>query len=301
MPIFDKPKAIRILWACAAIAVCGCAPIHGDISRGSFQADRAFEDLERQVRFGPRIPGSPGHAKTIEWLQGRLVEAGWQVERQSFEHEGVALTNLIATHADDAVGTPLILGAHFDTRPIAERDPIDPEQPVPGANDGASGVAVLLELARVLDLDRIDVPVWLVFFDAEDSGGLEGWDWALGSRFFLESLAFPVQAAVIIDMVGDHELELYFEGNSSPDLRSDIWETGMALGFPGFIPEVRHFILDDHTPFLQKGIPAVDIIDFDYPYWHTSQDDLERVSAESLEQVGRTLEAWLESLPPDAP
>jgi len=241
MPIFDKPKAIRILWACAAIAVCGCAPIHGDISRGTFQADRAFEDLERQVRFGPRIPGSPGHAKTIEWLQ---------------------------------VGTPLILGAHFDTRPIAERDPIDPEQPVPGANDGASGVAVLLELARVLDLDRIDVPVWLVFFDAEDSGGLEGWDWALGSRFFLESLAFPVQAAVIIDMVGDHELELYFEGNSSPDLRSDIWETGMALGFPGFIPEVRHFILDDHTPFLQKGIPAVDIIDFDYPYWHTSQDDL---------------------------
>lgn len=301
MVLFDQAKAIRILWVIAAIAASGCGPRRGEVARGTFQADRAFEDLKSQVSLGPRIPGTPGHARAIDWMESRLVDAGWEVERQSFWHEGIALTNLIVTHENGANGMPLILGAHFDTRPIAERDPIDPNQPVPGANDGASGVAVLLELARVLDLDRIDFPVWMVFFDAEDSGGLNGWDWALGSRFFVEALASPVRAAVIIDMVGDHDLELYFEGNSSPDLRSDIWETGREMGFPGFIPEVRHFIIDDHTPFLQKGIPAVDIIDFDYPYWHTSQDDLERVSAESLEQVGRTLEAWLESLPPDAP
>jgi Zn-dependent M28 family amino/carboxypeptidase len=166
---------------------------------------------------------------------------------------------------------------------------------VPGANDGASGVAVMLEMARVLPQNG--VPVWLVFFDAEDNGRLESWDWILGSRAFAEALTFEPQAVVIVDMIGDKDLKIFQEGFSDRTITEAIWAQAAALGHADvFVPEVRHNILDDHVPFLEKGIPAVDIIDIDYAYWHTTQDTADKVAPESLQIVGDTLLAWLATL-----
>jgi Zn-dependent M28 family amino/carboxypeptidase len=133
-----------------------------------------------------------------------------------------------------------------------------------------------------------------VFFDAEDNGRIEGWDWILGSRAFVESLSFKPQAVVIVDMIGDADLNIYLERNSDETLRTEIWDTAASLGFDDvFIAQDKHSMIDDHTPFLQAGIPAVDIIDFDYPYWHTVQDTPDKVSAESLQAVGETLWTWI--------
>jgi Zn-dependent M28 family amino/carboxypeptidase len=216
------------------------------------------------------------------------------VEQQTLQIQGHTVHNLIAHH-----GQPpeVILGAHYDTRLWADRDP-DPSmrgQPVPGANDGASGVAVLLELARVMPLPTQET-TWLVFFDAEDQGNIPGWDWILGSTAFVQELQSIPQAVVIVDMIGDKDLNIYLEKNSDADLSAEIWAQAAALNYQEyFINEPRYSILDDHTPFLMAGIPAIDIIDFDYPAWHTTTDDIDQVSAQSLQIVGNTLLAWLEN------
>jgi Zn-dependent M28 family amino/carboxypeptidase len=153
-------------------------------------------------------------------------------------------------------------------------------------------VAVLLELARTLP-DKT-VPLWLVFFDAEDNGRIEGWDWILGSRAFVEEVPMQPRAVVIVDMIGDADLNIYLEKNSNVKIRGEIWDTAATLGHGDvFINTEKHSMLDDHTPFLEAGLPAVDIIDFDYPYWHTTEDTPEKVSAESLQAVGDTLWHWV--------
>jgi Zn-dependent M28 family amino/carboxypeptidase len=136
----------------------------------------------------------------------------------------------------------------------------------------------------------------LVFFDAEDNGRIEGWDWILGSRAFVDQLAGQPDAVVIVDMIGDADLNIKMETSSTLSLVVEIWEQANALGYSDhFIPRPGYRILDDHTPFLQAGIPAVDIIDFDYPYWHTTEDTIDKISAQSLQVVGETLLAWLET------
>lgn len=225
-------------------------------------------------------------------MKDELEAAGWQVEIQTSESLGHPIENLVARRNADP--PQIILGAHYDTRMYADADP-DPAQHgnvVPGANDGASGVAVLLELARSLPEET--VPVWLVFFDAEDNGRIEGWDWILGSREFVKNNPVQPRAVVIVDMIGDADLNIYKERNSNPDLTDEIWAVAKELGYESkFIPEYKHSMIDDHTPFLEAGIPAIDIIDFDYPYWHTIQDTPDKVSAESLQAVGETLRAWI--------
>ncbi|HEX5943373.1 MAG TPA: M28 family peptidase [Anaerolineales bacterium] len=258
----------------------------------SFDGQRAFADVETQVAFGSRVPGSEGHTKIQEWMREELESAGWQVEIQTSEALGHSVENLVARRSAE---TPqIILGAHYDTRMFADNDPDSAQHTnvVPGANDGASGVAVLLELARSLPEDT--VPLWLVFFDAEDNGRIEGWDWILGSREFVKNNPVQPRAAVIVDMIGDADLNIYKERNSNPELTDEIWEVANSLGYGSkFIPEYKHSMIDDHTPFLEAGIPAVDIIDFDYPYWHTVQDTPDKVSAESLQIVGETLRVWI--------
>ena len=258
----------------------------------AFDGQRAYSDVQTQVAFGPRIPGSEGHARAQTWMQQELEAAGWQVELQTSEAFGQTIENLVARRS--AKPPQIILGAHYDTRIFADSDP-DPaqrDQPVPGANDGASGVAVLLELARSLPENA--VPLWLVFFDAEDNGRIAGWDWILGSREFVKNNPLQPRAVIILDMIGDADLNIYKERNSNPDLMDAIWSVAGGLGYgEKFIPEFKHSMLDDHTPFLEVGIPAVDIIDFDYPYWHTIGDTPDKVSAESLQVVGETLHAWI--------
>jgi Zn-dependent M28 family amino/carboxypeptidase len=138
------------------------------------------------------------------------------------------------------------------------------------------------------------IPTWLVFFDAEDSGGLDGRDWLMGSHAFVSELTFHPRAAIIVDMVGDADLNIYIERNSNAALVAEIWGQASKLGFGHqFIQTVKYSMFDDHTPFLEAGIPAVDIIDFDYPYWHTSADTPDKVSPKSLQIVGETLLAWM--------
>ena len=259
----------------------------------SFDGSRAFADVETQVAFGPRSTGSPGHEQLRAWIQDEIVQSGWQVEVQASETMGHTVYNIIAKNSDQP--PQIIVGAHYDSRLFADHDP-DPakqSEPVPAANDGASGVAVLLELARSLPKDT--VPVWLVFFDAEDNGRIEGWDWILGSREFVKNNpAVRPQAVVIVDMIGDADLNIYKERNSNAAITDEIWAVAKELGYEDkFIPEYKFSMLDDHTPFLEAGIPAVDIIDFDYPYWHTTQDTPDKVSAESLEAVGMTVGTWI--------
>ena len=130
----------------------------------------------------------------------------------------------------------------------------------------------------------------------QGSGGMPGFSYIVGSTFMAENLNFTPEAMVLVDMIGDADQQLFYEGNSDPSLRGLLWQIAADLGYGDyFIPEQRHTMLDDHIPFVQLGIPAVDIIDFDYPYWHTVEDTADKVSPDSLERVGRTLEEWLET------
>jgi hypothetical protein len=276
----------------------------GDKIKEEFNGQRALAAVEYQVSRGPRTPGSPAHAQTVEWIKSELLASGWEVEIQETEMMGHPVKNIVARWGE---GRPwVILGAHYDTRFLADQDP-DPEnrdQPVPGANDGASGVAVLLELARVIPGHLLENStknpgqageVWLVFFDAEDNGHIPGWDWILGSQAFVSNLKAKPDAAVIIDMIGDSDLNIYKEKNSHSGLTDQIWDQAARLGYSAqFIPQYKHRMLDDHLPFVQAGIPAVDIIDFEYPYWHTTADLPDKVGAASLKAVGDVLLAWLE-------
>jgi Zn-dependent M28 family amino/carboxypeptidase len=258
-----------------------------------FNGERAMEDVRQQVAFGPRIMGSDAHTQTVTYISDVLEENDWRLEIQEATYSNTPIRNVVGKRGE---GSPwIILGAHYDSRLIADRDP-DPQkqnQPVPGANDGASGVAVLLELARVLP-DDLDGAVWLVFFDAEDNGHIPGWDWIIGSTAFAQSLSGIPDAVIIVDMVGDADQNIYKERNSDPALTDELWQHAAELGYSDkFIPTEKHAMLDDHTPFLALGITAVDIIDFDYDYYHTTEDTPDKVSAESLKVVGDTLLRYL--------
>jgi glutaminyl-peptide cyclotransferase len=214
-----------------------------------FDGQRAYADVEYQVLLGPRLPGSDAHAQAVEWMLAGLDAAGWENEVQETEMMGHPIRNVIARRGSGSQW--IIIGAHYDSRFWADEDP-DPanhRQPVPGANDGASGVAVLMELARTLP-DDLDKEIWLVFFDAEDQGRIPDWDWILGSRAFVDSLEREPDVALVVDMIGDANLTIYMERNSDPDLTQQIWEIAAGLGYgEQFIPEYRYAMLDDHTPF----------------------------------------------------
>ncbi|HSQ38867.1 MAG TPA: M28 family peptidase [Anaerolineales bacterium] len=259
----------------------------------SFNAERAYQDVVYQTSLGPRTPDSDAHEQAIDYFRSELQKANWLVEVQVVEVNGHILKNVIARRSD--MPPEIILGAHYDSRLMADKDP-DPKkqlQPVPGANDGASGTAVLLDLGRVLPPNS--VPVWLVFFDGEDQGNLPGWEeWALGARGFVETFTLKPRAVVIVDMVGDYNLNIHQEKQSSQRLINEIWQVARELGYGQyFLEERKYSIMDDHVPFLEAGIPAVDIIDIEYRYWHTSYDTAENVSPVSLGIVGSTLQIWI--------
>jgi Zn-dependent M28 family amino/carboxypeptidase len=232
----------------------------------------------------------------VEYLKTELDKAGWETSIQETTFGGQPVRNVIAKRG---AGSPwTVLGAHFDSRMAADQDP-DPSnrtKAVPGANDGASGAAVLIELARSMP-KGIKGEIWLVFFDSEDNGGITNWDWILGSRAFVAELEGKPDAAIIVDMIGDKNLNIYKESNSDAEITRQIWDAAAQAGYQSqFIPQVKFSMLDDHTPFLEAGIKAVDIIDFDYPFWHTTADTLDKISADSLEAVGVTVQNWLMGL-----
>jgi Zn-dependent M28 family amino/carboxypeptidase len=191
----------------------------------------------------------------------------------------------------------ILLCAHWDTRPWADKDP-DPRKrstPILGANDGASGVAVLLEVARLLHAQPPDVGVDIVLFDGEDAG-TEGnmQSWAQGSAYYARHLASKDRQVlgVLVDMIGDADLEILQEYNSKAYARpvvDRVWAIAKELGCTAFKPLTGSSIMDDHIPLLQAGIPCIDLIDLDYPPWHTMADTPDKCSPASLDQVGRVL------------
>jgi Zn-dependent M28 family amino/carboxypeptidase len=277
-----------LIYAGAAALSCAQSPA----AQAHFDGKRALADVKAQMDMGPRLMDSPAHAKVVDWIQASLKSAGWTAEIHEATKGAIKIRNIVGRRGE---GRPwVILGAHYDCRFLSDQDP-DPAKralPVPGANDGASGVAVLLEVARALPKD-LNKRVELLFIDAEDNGNIPGWDWCLGSKAFAAELKEKPDAVVIIDMIGDADLNIYREGFSDQKLTTEIWKIAARLKFPQFINETKYQMEDDHLPFIAKGITAIDIIDFDYPYWHTTGDTLDKVSAESLRAVGETLLAWL--------
>jgi hypothetical protein len=251
-----------------------------------------------QCAMGPRPPGSEEHRQTADYISAALDDAGWRAEVDEFDYRGVALRNIVARRGQ---GPLLSIGAHYDTRFVADHDP-DPErrsEPIVGANDGASGVAVLLELARVLDADWAGVEVALTFFDAEDQGGAAGWEWFIGSTRIAEEVAMHHRdrfaGLVLVDMVGDLDQRVCRASDSTPRIADPIFAAAAELGYGPWLPsDCRYYVSDDHTPFLNRGLPAIDMIDFDYPHWHTHEDVCNKIGPEPLERVGRTIELWVE-------
>ncbi len=267
-----------------------------------FDGARAFRDLEDLVHIGPRPAGSPGAERTRELIRQRLRQAGWRVREQEFTAQPpagppVAMTNVIGMREGEREQL-ILLAAHYDTKDI-------PGVRFVGANDGASGTALLLEVARQLAARPLPFEVWLVFFDGEEAFGpdITQQDGLYGSRALADELQADgtlarVAALLLVDMVGDADLNLAVDLNSSLALRHVMRQAAEALDLASIIDASATLRLtDDHTPFLRKGVSEVLVlIDFQYgarqapgPYWHTAADDLDKVSAESLNSAGRLL------------
>ena len=272
-----------------------------------FNEKKAFNHLLAQCEFGPRNPGSDGHIKTKNYILNFVQERADTVIVQDFsfksalENKNHNGTNIIA-RVNPTSNTQILIGAHWDTRPLADQDEDSRnyEKPILGANDGASGVAVLLELVNVLNDNRPNIGINLVFFDAEDSGvSGENESYCQGSIYFAKNLPIKnIKEAIILDMVGDKQLSLPIERNSlnfHGQLIRKLWDRAKTLKLDAFKGVVGPSIYDDHVPLYQyAGIPSIDIIDFRYPnaftnYWHTVEDIPENCSPESLGQVGRLM------------
>lgn len=265
------------------------------VNDSTFNAKRAFAYLEKQCEFGPRVPGTTAHQETQVYLSTELEKYADEVALQPFEfrHQDrtVQMNNILARFGEDS-GTKILLAAHWDTRPFADRDPnpANRNTPILGANDAASGVAVLLEIARVLKSKPPPIEVIIVLFDGEDYGRTVS-TMFLGSTYFAQNMdGWKADFGILLDMVGDRTLELPMEGyswNAARDLTEAIWRRAEELGLPAFQRRLGPAIMDDHLPLIQSGVPTIDIIDFNYPYWHTVEDTPDKCSAESLDIVGQ--------------
>ena len=281
-----------------------------------FSGTRAMEYLEAICELGPRPSGSEGMEKQRELLIRHFQKAGATVFRQAFRSrdgrngDWVRMENLIVSWHPER-NDRVLLGAHYDTRPYPDRDRRDPRGIFLGANDGASGVAVLMELADSVAELKGSVGVDFVLFDAEEYVFEERRDsYCLGSLFFARqyagsrkagTISYAYRCGVILDMVGDRNLTIWQEQQSVDwhDTRpvvESIWATAKQLQIQEFVPRPKYLINDDHVPLrMTGGIPTCDIIDFDYPHWHTTQDIPENCSAHSLGLVGRVILSWLQN------
>lgn len=278
------------------VTAIACGAGNGD---RDFDGTVALEYVARQLEFGPRVPNTPGHRAAGDWILSMLRERVDSVQVQRFTHvtvdgDTLELRNFLG-HFRPELSDRILYVAHWDTRPRADKSRNLGEQrlPVPGANDGASGVAVLLGVADALARTPPAAGVDLLFVDGEDYGDFGvNKDVLLGSRHYAASVAQAPKPlfAVVWDMVGDRDLTIFQEGNSvaeAPEVVQRVWSKARDLGHADvFRNEQVYTITDDHIPLLEVGIRAIDVIDLDYPHWHTTEDTLDKVSAKSLQIVG---------------
>ncbi|MBW3599788.1 MAG: M28 family peptidase [Planctomycetes bacterium] len=319
MPAFRAIVTAGLLAGQFLFAASAAAQPSGEET--NFDGRRAYQHLLDICAFGRRLSGSQGMERQQAYLVEHFTALGAVVEKQEFQARdpltgrAVPMANLIVQWRPDA-RERILLCAHYDTRPYPDNDPIPARRRglFVGANDGASGVAVLCELGRHLPQLPMNYGVDFVFFDGEELVYDARRDpYFLGSEHFAREYAanpppYRYRWGILLDMVGDRDLELYIERNSYswPDTRplvESIWSTARRLGVREFIPRQRHWVNDDHVKLHDiAGIPTCDIIDFDYPrpgrptYWHTTGDTPDKCSAESLGKVGAVLLEWLRNL-----
>lgn len=294
-----------------SLAVLGCILAFPAMAepqtRARFDGDRAYGHLLRQVEFGPRTPGSEAIRNTREYILAELGKNGFTTGTQSFAGYADILERPVEGKNLYGVSIPgrrprYMFSAHYDTRPVAdcESDPARRNTPIAGANDGASGVAVLLELARVVRETSPSMCVALTFFDSEDLGAPnKAGSFCIGSRFMAQNLPpeLDFEYGINLDMIGDADLRLPMEEYSArraADLTHTIWAIGSTKYPDVFVNEIGPAVYDDHFPFLERGRKVANLIDFVYPSWHTLDDTADKCSADSLRKVGDVLASLLE-------
>lgn len=304
-------RSLTILLAALLLPACDSnkdpglpPPALPGVERPSFDGATAHDLIRRQVAFGPRVPGMEGHARQLAWMDSLLGILADTVERQSFTyvtsqgHE-LALTNLLAGFRPEADHRILLL-AHWDTRPWSDEasSPQDRDIPVPGANDGGSGTAVLLHLAQLMAGQAPPIGVDLLLTDGEDYGpGVQ--DMLLGAKHFAANLPDPIpwSYGLLLDLVGDLDPHFPMEAYSveyAPALTQRIWRIARELGYGDFFPaRVGLRVMDDHIPMNEAGLATVNLIDFEFGpgnrLWHTPQDIPENTSPLTLEMVGEVV------------
>lgn len=282
-----------------------------------FQSDSAYAHVARQVSFGPRVPGTPAHAACADWMVEKLKGYGASVIQQqatvkAYNGKELPLRNIIASFNPE-VKERILLLAHYDTRPIADKDAERPHEPILGANDGGSGVGILLELARHLGAKNHGPGVDLLLTDVEDYGQPNGSfqldertidTWALGSQYFAKNphvAGYTARFGILLDMCGAKDARFYREAISmqfAAGIVAKVWRTAEAIGHGDrFVQETKHFVgTDDHLPINQRlRIPTIDIIEFNegtnafHPSWHTHDDDMDVIDPATLKAVGQTV------------
>jgi glutaminyl-peptide cyclotransferase len=297
------------VFLCALLALGACqqsesapagTPFDGEVARGYVKA---------QLDFGARVPGTEAHRKAGDWITGQMRQRADTVIEQRWNHvtakgDTLPLRNIFARYRPQAT-TRLLYVTHWDSRPVSDQAEDDAQRalPVPGANDGASGVALFIALGDILKRTPPTIGVDLLFVDGEDYGtfGPPNIDVLLGSTYFAANMPAAYQPifGVLWDMIGDAELEIPQEGYSverAPEVVSRVWDTAAKLGYQKYFPpRVGMSITDDHIPLLDKGLRVIDVIDIDYlgppggskpNYHHTPEDTLDKISARSLKIVG---------------
>lgn len=283
----------------------------------AFDAENAFTQIEKQLSFGPRNPGSNGHKEALNYLNNELKRYADIVYLQEFSYPGyneqLLLTNIVAQFNPNSTNR-IFVSAHWDTRPRAEQDKNEDkrELPIPGANDGGSGVGVILELARILKSNPVDYGIDLILFDGEDYGK-EGDinNYLLGAKYFAAKKPVDYQPhfGILLDLVGDKEAKFRMEGASlkyAGDIVELVWNIAVSLNATSFIKRESSEIYDDHTALNMAGLKTINIVDSeligaDSPderrnYWHTQNDTIENIGKETLQQVGDVLTHLIYSL-----
>jgi glutaminyl-peptide cyclotransferase len=279
----------------AVTLLCLAAPTSGQTAAAAFDSSKAWEHLRQQVAIGPRPSGSAGNLKNRDYIKAQMAALGIKVAEQPFDGAtptgAVKMVNLIATIPGQRPDR-IVLASHFDTKLFRNMRFV-------GASDGASSTAALIELARVIKArPQLPFTIELLFLDGEEAV-LEwaGTDNTYGSRHYVEAARKSgslksLRALILLDMIGDRNLTIRRESNSTRWLTEIVWGVAHKLGHRAFMDE-ETTVEDDHIPFLKAGVPSLDIIDLDYPQWHTAQDTLDAVAARSLQVVGDVVVAAL--------